>query len=149
MSQLIINENDNLYYLARDIAVLTANQLYSVEEICQAYKISAEQYAQLQQEAAFQERVAQHKNKIGNDRASLIRAQAKLMSESHLRTLQEIASDPTSKPGDKLKAIQTLNELADVKPKNSDGVSGLVLNVSFGSGFPALTVAADGATENE
>ena len=128
--------------LARDIALLTSDQLYTPEEIAQAYGLTTEHYAALSQDAAFKERVAYHTAQIGQDDNGLLRARARLMSSSLLRSLFEIAQDSKSKASDRLKAMSTVFELADVKPKQEQQFSGMVLNVSFGSGTPTTTIVA-------
>ena len=128
--------------LARDIALLTSDQLYTPEEIAQAYGLTEEHYAALKQDPAFKERVAYHTAQIGQDDNGLLRARARLMSSSLLRSLFEIAQDGKAKASDRLKAMSTVFELADVKPKQEQQFSGMVLNVSFGSGTPTTTIVA-------
>ena len=63
------------------------------------------------------------------------------MSESTLRDLFEIARSDKDKTSDKLKAIAALAEIADIKPRNEQQFSGMVLNVNFGSGMTPPVVA--------
>lgn len=127
--------------LARDLAVLTANRLYSEEEIGAAYDLSPSDIKKLLDDPDFNARVSAHRDKIGDGRTDLIRAQAKLMSESNLRDLFEIARSTKDKTSDKLKAIAALAELADIKPRNEQQFSGMVLNVNFGSDMTPPSVA--------
>lgn len=127
--------------LARDLAVLTANRLYSEEEIGAAYDLSPSDTKKLLDDPDFSARVSAHRDKIGDGRTDLLRAQAKLMSESTLRDLFEIARSNKDKTSDKLKAIAALAELADIKPRNEQQFSGMVLNVNFGSGMTPPAVA--------
>lgn len=127
--------------LARDLAVLTANRLYSEEEIGAAYDLSPSDINKLLDDPDFSSRVSAHRDRIGDGRTDLLRAQAKLMSESTLRDLFEIARSTKDKTSDKLKAIAALAELADIKPRNEQQFSGMVLNVNFGSDMTPPSVA--------
>lgn len=127
--------------LARDIAVLTANRLYSEEEIAAGYDLSPAEIHKLLDDPDFISRVSAHRDRIGDGRTDLLRAQAKLMFESIPRDLLEIARSPKDKTSDKLKAIAALAEIADVKPRNEQQFSGMVLNVNFGSGMTPPAVA--------
>ena len=127
--------------LARDLAVLTANRLYSEEEVAAGYDLSPADIRKLLDDPDFSARVSAHRDKIGDGRTDLLRAQAKLMSESTLRDLFEIARSNKDKTSDKLKAIAALAELADIKPRNEQQFSGMVLNVNFGSGMTPPSVA--------
>lgn len=127
--------------LARDLAVLTANRLYSEEEIGAGYDLSPSDIKKLLDDPDFNARVSAHRDKIGDGRTDLLRAQAKLMSESTLRDLFEIARSDKDKTSDKLKAIAALAEIADIKPRNEQQFSGMVLNVNFGSGMTPPAVA--------
>lgn len=127
--------------LARDLAVLTANRLYSEEEVAAAYDLSPSDINKLLDDPDFNARVSAHRDRIGDGRTDLLRAQAKLMSESTLRDLFEIARSTKDKTSDKLKAIAALAELADIKPRNEQQFSGMVLNVNFGSDMTPPSVA--------
>lgn len=127
--------------LARDLAVLTANRLYSEEEIGAGYDLSPSDIKKLLDDPDFNARVSAHRDRIGDGRTDLLRAQAKLMSESTLRDLFEIARSDKDKTSDKLKAIAALAEIADIKPRNEQQFSGMVLNVNFGSGMTPPSVA--------
>lgn len=127
--------------LARDLAVLTANRLYSEEEIGAAYDLSPSDIKKLLDDPDFSARVSAHRDRIGDGRTDLLRAQAKLMSESTLRDLFEIARSTKDKTSDKLKAIAALADLADIKPRNEQQFSGMVLNVNFGSDMTPPSVA--------
>lgn len=127
--------------LARDLAVLTTNRLYSEEEVGAAYDLSPSDTKKLLDDPDFNARVSAHRDKIGDGRTDLLRAQAKLMSESTLRDLFEIARSDKDKTSDKLKAIAALAELADIKPRNEQQFSGMVLNVNFGSDMTPPSVA--------
>lgn len=127
--------------LARDLAVLTANRLYSEEEVGAAYDLSPSDINKLLADPDFSARVSAHRDRIGDGRTDLLRAQAKLMSESTLRDLFEIARSNNDKTSDKLKAIAALAELADIKPRNEQQFSGMVLNVNFGSDMTPPSVA--------
>lgn len=127
--------------LARDLAVLTANRLYSEEEIGAGYDLSPSDIRKLLDDPDFNARVSAHRDRIGDGRTDLLRAQAKLMSESTLRDLFEIARSDKDKTSDKLKAIAALAEIADIKPRNEQQFSGMVLNVNFGSGMTPPAVA--------
>lgn len=133
----------NLDRLAKDIAILTANNLYSVEEVIDSYGITPYEYENLTYTRPFQERLSHHQKEIGTDRNALLRAQAKLMTDANLRSLHEMANDPKTKPSDRLKAAALIMELADAKPKQEQQFSGMVLNVSFGSGTPAVGIISD------
>ena len=127
--------------LARDIATLTANRLYSEEEVAAGYDLSPSDIKKLLDDPDFNARVSAHRDKIGDGRTDLLRAQAKLMSESTLRDLFEIARSDKDKTSDKLKAIAALAEIADIKPRNEQQFSGMVLNVNFGSDMTPPSVA--------
>lgn len=127
--------------LARDLAVLTANRLYSEEEIGAAYDLSPSDTKKLLDDPDFNARVSAYRDKIGDGRTDLLRAQAKLMSESTLRDLFEIARSTKDKTSDKLKAMAAIAELADIKPRNEQQFSGMVLNVNFGSDMTPPSVA--------
>lgn len=127
--------------LARDLAVLTANRLYSEEEIGAAYDLSPSDINKLLDDPDFNARVSAHRDKIGDGRTDLLRAQAKLMSESNLRDLFELSRSTKEKTSDKLKAMAAIAEIADIKPRNEQQVSGMVLNVNFGSDMTPPSVA--------
>lgn len=127
--------------LARDLAVLTANRLYSEEEIGAAYDLSPSDINKLLDDPDFNARVSAHRDKIGDGRTDLIRAQAKLMSESNLRDLFELSRSTKEKTSDKLKAMAAIAEIADIKPRNEQQFSGMVLNVNFGSDMTPPSVA--------
>lgn len=127
--------------LARDLAVLTANRLYSEEEIGAAYGLTRADIIKLLDDPDFSARVSAYRDKIGDGRTDLLRAQAKLMSESNLRDLFEITRSDKEKTSDKLKAMAALAEIADIKPRNEQQFSGMVLNVNFGSGMTPPSVA--------
>lgn len=127
--------------LARDLAVLTANRLYSEEEIGAAYDLSPSDINKLLDDPDFNARVSAHRDNIGDGRTDLLRAQAKLMSESNLRDLFEIARSTKDKTSDKLKAMAAIAEIADIKPRNEQQFSGMVLNVNFGSDMTPPSVA--------
>lgn len=149
-NSLIIKPDSKMDNLARDIAVLTADHLYSEEEIAQAYELTPELYAALAAAPDFQKRVEYHRGQVGDDMTSRVRAQAKLMAGSLLRDIFEMAKNPQAKYSDRLKAAAAIVELADVKPKQEQQFSGMVLNVSFGSGMPTVTIASDdGVIEHE
>ncbi|MBF1762577.1 MAG: hypothetical protein HXP18_01385 [Veillonella sp.] len=127
--------------LARDLAVLTANRLYSEEEIGAAYDLSPSDINKLLDDPDFNARVSAHRDKIGDGRTDLLRAQAKLMSESNLRDLFELSRSTKEKTSDKLKAMAAIAEIADIKPRNEQQFSGMVLNVNFGSDMTPPSVA--------
>lgn len=127
--------------LARDLAVLTANRLYSEEEIGAAYDLSPSDIKKLLDAPDFNARVSAHRDKIGDGRTDLLRAQAKLMSESNLRDLFELSRSTKEKTSDKLKAMAAIAEIADIKPRNEQQFSGMVLNVNFGSDMTPPSVA--------
>lgn len=127
--------------LARDIATLTANRLYSEEEIGAAYDLSPSDIKKLLDDPDFNARVSAHRDKIGDGRTDLLRAQAKLMSESNLRDLFELSRSTKEKTSDKLKAMAAIAEIADIKPRNEQQFSGMVLNVNFGSDMTPPSVA--------
>nr|DAN56963.1 MAG TPA: hypothetical protein [Caudoviricetes sp.] len=127
--------------LARDLAVLTANRLYSEEEIGAAYDLSPSDIKKLLDDPDFNARVSAHRDKIGDGRTDLLRAQAKLMSESNLRDLFELSRSTKEKTSDKLKAMAAIAEIADIKPRNEQQFSGMVLNVNFGSDMTPPSVA--------
>lgn len=127
--------------LARDIAVLTANRLYSEEEIAAGYDLSPAEIHKLLDDPDFNSRVSAYRDKIGDGRTDLIRAQAKLMSDSNLRDLFELTRSAKEKTSDKLKAMAAIAEIADIKPRNEQQFSGMVLNVDFGSGMTPPAVA--------
>lgn len=127
--------------LARDLAVLTANRLYSEEEIGAAYDLSPSDIKKLLADPDFSSRVSAHRDKIGDGRTDLLRAQAKLMSESNLRDLFELSRSTKEKTSDKLKAMAAIAEIADIKPRNEQQFSGMVLNVNFGSDMTPPSVA--------
>lgn len=127
--------------LARDLAVLTANRLYSEEEIGAAYDLSPSDINNLLDDPDFNARVSAHRDKIGDGRTDLLRAQAKLMSESNLRDLFELSRSTKEKTSDKLKAMAAIAEIADIKPRNEQQFSGMVLNVNFGSDMTPPSVA--------
>ncbi len=127
--------------LARDIATLTANRLYSEEEIGAAYDLSPSDINKLLDDPDFSARVYAHRDKIGDGRTDLLRAQAKLMSESNLRDLFELSRSAKEKTSDKLKAMAAIAEIADIKPRNEQQFSGMVLNVNFGSDMTPPSVA--------
>lgn len=127
--------------LARDLAVLTANRLYSEDEIGAAYDLSPSDINKLLDDPDFNARVSAHRDKIGDGRTDLIRAQAKLMSESNLRDLFELSRSTKEKTSDKLKAMAAIAEIADIKPRNEQQFSGMVLNVNFGSDMTPPSVA--------
>lgn len=127
--------------LARDLAVLTANRLYSEEEIGAAYDLSPSDINKLLADSDFNARVSAHRDKIGDGRTDLLRAQAKLMSESNLRDLFELSRSTKEKTSDKLKAMAAIAEIADIKPRNEQQFSGMVLNVNFGSDMTPPSVA--------
>lgn len=149
-NSLIIKPDSKMDNLARDIAVLTVNHLYNEEEIAQAYELTPELYAALAATPDFQKRVEYHRSQVGDDTTSRVRAQAKLMAGSLLRDAFEMARDRQAKGSDRLKAMAAIVELADVKPKQEQQFSGMVLNVSFGSGMPTVAIASDdGVIEHE
>ena len=78
---------------------------------------------------------------IGPPLITLLRAQAKLMSESNLRDLFELSRSTKEKTSDKLKAMAAIAEIADIKPRNEQQFSGMVLNVNFGSDMTPPSVA--------
>lgn len=127
--------------LARDLAVLTANRLYSEEEIGAAYDLSPSDTKKLLDDPDFNARVSAHRDKIGDGRTDLLRAQAKLMSESNLRDLFELSRSTKEKTSDKLKAMAAIAEIADIKPRNEQQFGGMVLNVNFGSDMTPPAVA--------
>lgn len=127
--------------LARDLAVLTANRLYSEEEVAAAYDLSQADINKLLDDPDFNARVSAHRDKIGDGRTDLLRAQAKLMSESNLRDLFELSRSTKEKTSDKLKAMAAIAEIADIKPRNEQQFSGMVLNVNFGSDMTPPSVA--------
>lgn len=127
--------------LARDLAVLTANRLYSEEEVAAAYDLSPSGISKLLDDPDFNARVSAHRDKIGDGRTDLLRAQAKLMSESNLRDLFELSRSTKEKTSDKLKAMAAIAEIADIKPRNEQQFSGMVLNVNFGSDMTPPSVA--------
>lgn len=127
--------------LARDLAVLTANRLYSEEEVAAAYDLSPSDISKLLDDPDFNARVSAHRDKIGDGRTDLLRAQAKLMSESNLRDLFELSRSTKEKTSDKLKAMAAIAEIADIKPRNEQQFSGMVLNVNFGSDMTPPSVA--------
>lgn len=127
--------------LARDLAVLTANRLYSEEEIGAAYDLSPSDINKLLADPDFNARVSAHRDRIGDGRTDLLRAQAKLMSESNLRDLFELSRSTKEKTSDKLKAMAAIAEIADIKPRNEQQFSGMVLNVNFGSDMTPPSVA--------
>lgn len=127
--------------LARDLAVLTANRLYSEEEIGAAYDLSPSDIKKLLDDPDFNARVSAHRDRIGDGRTDLLRAQAKLMSESNLRDLFELSRSTKEKTSDKLKAMAAIAEIADIKPRNEQQFSGMVLNVNFGSDMTPPSVA--------
>lgn len=127
--------------LARDLAVLTANRLYSEEEVAAAYDLSPSDINKLLDDPDFNARVSAHRGKIGDGRTDLLRAQAKLMSESNLRDLFELSRSTKEKTSDKLKAMAAIAEIADIKPRNEQQFSGMVLNVNFGSDMTPPSVA--------
>lgn len=127
--------------LARDLAVLTANRLYSEEEIGAAYDLSPSDINKLLDDPDFNARVSAHRDKIGDGRTDLLRAQAKLMLESNLRDLFELSRSTKEKTSDKLKAMAAIAEIADIKPRNEQQFSGMVLNVNFGSDMTPPSVA--------
>lgn len=149
-NSLIIKPDSKMDNLTRDIAVLTTDHLYSEEEVAQAYELTPELYAALAANPDFQKRVEYHRRQVGDDTTSRVRAQAKLMAGSLLRDMFEMAKNPQAKYSDRLKAAAAIVELADMKPKQEQQFSGMVLNVSFGSGMPSVAVAADkGVIEHE
>ena len=127
--------------LARDLAVLTANRLYSEEEVAAAYDLSPSDISKLLDDPDFNARVSAHRDKIGDGRTDLLRAQAKLMSESNLRDLFELSRSAKEKTSDKLKAMAAIAEIADIKSRNEQQFSGMVLNVNFGSDMTPPSVA--------
>ena len=127
--------------LARDLAVLTANRLYSEEEVAAAYDLSPSDISKLLDDPDFNARVSAHRDKIGDGRTDLLRAQAKLMLESNLRDLFELSRSTKEKTSDKLKAMAAIAEIADIKPRNEQQFSGMVLNVNFGSDMTPPSVA--------
>ena len=127
--------------LARDLAVLTANRLYSEEEVAAAYDLPPSDIGKLLDDPDFNARVSAHRDKIGDGRTDLLRAQAKLMSESNLRDLFELSRSTKEKTSDKLKAMAAIAEIADIKPRNEQQFGGMVLNVNFGSDMTPPSVA--------
>ena len=148
---LTIPPDSKMDNLARDLAILTANALYSPEEVAEAYDLTADMLAALRADPTFAERVEFHAKSISTDDNGLIRAQARLMAGSLLRDTFEIATDRQTKTADRLKATAAIMDLADVKPKQEQQFSGMVLNVSFGSGMPQVSIAPDdkGVIEHE
>ena len=136
-------EPDYITHLARDMALLTANRLYSQEEILAAYNLTPTGFANLQQTDTYQSAFSAYQSTAtSSDRNALLRAQAKLMVDANLRSLYDMANDKKQKASDRLKAHALIMELADVKPKQEQQFSGMVLNVSFGSSLPSLSVTA-------
>lgn len=136
-------EPDYITHLARDMALLTANRLYSQEEILAAYNLTPAEFTNLQQTEAYQTAFSAHQSTAtSTDRNALLRAQAKLMVDANLRSLYDMANDKKQKASDRLKAHALIMELADVKPKQEQQFSGMVLNVSFGSSLPSVSVTA-------
>lgn len=115
------------------------------------YDLTAEMLAALRADPTFAARVEFHAKSISTDDNGLIRAQARLMAGSLLRDTFEMATDRQAKPADRLKATAAIMDLADVKPKQEQQFSGMVLNVSFGSGMPQVSIAPDdkGVIEHE
>lgn len=137
-----IQPNSTYDLLARDIAYLTSDSLYNPEEVAASYDLTLDEYTALASTPAFKERLAYHTSSIPKEDNGLIRARAKLMASSLLRSTFEIANDTRAKHSDRLKAAAMIAELADIKPKNEQQFSGMVLNVSFGSGTPTTTIVA-------
>lgn len=141
-----IEPNSKYDRLARDLALFTQDEMYTVEEILHFSDIPLSEYAALQHDPAFIAAYERHRKEIGTTEMEILRARARTLAASLLRDTFEMARDPNAKPADRLKAAARLDELGDTKPKNEQQFSGMVLNVSFGSGTPAITA---GVVEHE
>lgn len=123
----------NMEHLARDVVVLTANGLYQLDDILEAYGLTRDTYhAEIFRTPLYQREHNLWQKRIAADSKALMREQARLFAEASLKHLHARMQDPKTKTSDVINGLRTLMELGDLAPKKDDKTSGLTVVIDFG-----------------
>lgn len=91
--------------------------------VAKRYGVTKDEYIELHDNPIFRQRLADYTAKIAEDGVT-VKMLTNLMMEQNLHVLNDIIKDPTTPPGDRIKAMVELKDMAGLSTKNEKTDSG-------------------------
>ena len=127
MSELIENKKQN--WIA-DLAFETALGYYSPEELQLKYELSSQRFAILQNTKTFKQAVQAYRREI-DEAGEHFKLKARRMASEVLDVLFELAGDPNTSSGDRIKAVDHLCKYAGFdKEQENDASTGITIQIA-------------------